>query len=92
MRTTVTLDPDVVALLRKTMRASGLPFKQVLNNAVREGLHGSARRSVKAARPFRQITFNMGKPLVDLTKANALVDELEDLELILKMQQRAAKH
>lgn len=91
MRTTVTLDPDVVALLRKTMRASGLPFKQVLNNAVREGLHGSERKSAKLEKPFRQITFNMGKPLVNLTKANALLDEMEDLELIAKMQQRAGR-
>jgi hypothetical protein len=91
MRTTVTLDPDVVALLRKSMRASGRPFKQVLNEAVREGLHGCARRTRKAERPFRQITFNMGKPLVSLTKASALLDELEDLELIAKMRRRTAR-
>ena len=31
---------------------------------------------------FVQRTFNMGEPLVDLTKANQLAGELEDLEFI----------
>jgi hypothetical protein len=44
-RTTVTLDPDVQVLLRDAMRKSGAPFKQVLNNAIREGLSAAARRA-----------------------------------------------
>lgn len=86
-RTTVTLDPDVEVLLRDTMRKSGAPFKQVLNNAIRDGLSAAARRAAGAAEPFRQRTFNMGVPLVDLTKANQLAGELEDEELIAKMRQ-----
>jgi hypothetical protein len=38
MRTTVTLDPDVERLLKAAAREKGAPFKQVLNDAVREGL------------------------------------------------------
>jgi len=84
MRTTVTLDPDVQALLKKAMRARDTSFKQVLNDAVRAGLKPSAQR---AALPrFEQRTFDMGQPLVDLTKANALADELGDQELIAKMR------
>ena len=85
MRTTVTLDADVEALLRKAMRERGETFKQVLNAAIREGLV-SARR--KAAKPFKQRTFDLGEPLVDLTKALSLVSELEDAETITKMQRR----
>ena len=33
-----------------------------------------------------QRTFDMGLPLVDLTKANALAAELEDQELIAKLR------
>lgn len=84
MRTTVTIDPDVEVLLRKAMRQSGEPFKQVLNKAVRDGLLVADRKPVK---PYRQPTFDMGKPLVDLTKALALAAELEDQELIKKMRQ-----
>ena len=75
MRTTVTIDPDVEALLRKkAMRERGEPLK-VLNNAVRDGLRVA---QAKAEKPFRQRTFDKGLPLVDVTKANALAAELED--------------
>ncbi len=87
MRTTVTLDSDVEALLRKAMRERRAPFKQVLNAAIREGLT-SARRN--AGKRFKQPTFDMGKPLVDLTKALSLAAELEDAEMIAKMQRRRA--
>ena len=80
MRTTVTLDPDVESLLRKEVRQSGEPFKQVLNNAVRAGLR-SRRQEPKQ---FRSLTFDMGQPRVDLTKALSLAADLEEEELILK--------
>ncbi len=83
MRTTVTLDPDVEALLRKAMRERGEPFKQVLNNAVRAGLRSAP---LKRRKPFKQPTVHMGKPLVDLTKALALAAELEDEAIIAKMR------
>ena len=38
---------------------------------------------------FVQRTFNMGVPLVDLTKANQLAGELEDQEIIAKMARGA---
>jgi hypothetical protein len=41
----------------------------VLNNAVRDGLRVV---HAKTEKPFRQRTFDMGLPLVDLTKANAV--------------------
>lgn len=88
MRTTVTLDPDVEALLRKAVRERGEPFKQVLNAAIRSGLTATRRR---AGRPFKQPTFDMGKPLVDLTKALALAADMEDAETITRMKRRRAR-
>jgi hypothetical protein len=82
MRTTVTLDPDVESMLRKEMRRSGEPFKQVLNDAVRAGLRSTKRRD----EAFNPLTFDMGKPRVDLTKAGALAAELEDDELISRFR------
>ena len=38
MRTTLSLDPDVVALLETVRKASGLSFKQAVNQALRTGL------------------------------------------------------
>jgi len=78
MRTTVTLDPDVERQLRDEVRRRGEPFKQVLNNAIRAGLKTSRAR----VEPLRPLTFDMGTPRVDLTKALALAAELEDEELL----------
>jgi hypothetical protein len=78
MRTTVTLDPDVESMLRKEVRRGGQSFKDVLNNAIRVGLRQMNRRDDA----FEPLTFDMGKPRVDLTKASSLAAELEDDELI----------
>ena len=87
MRTTVTLDPDVQLLLKRAIRERDASFKQTLNDAVRAGLRKPAAGTAKAAR-FVQRTHKLGQPLVDLSKANALAGELEDAELIARMQQR----
>lgn len=75
MRTTVTLDPDVEALVKKAMRERGLTFKQAVNDAIRVG--SQAKRA-----PVSLPTYDMGEPLVELTKALQLAAELEDEEII----------
>lgn len=47
-----------------------------MNQAVRDGL---GKRHEKIP-PFKQRAFHMGVPLVDLTKALALADELDDID------------
>ena len=42
MRTTITLDPDVHALVERAMRERGLSFKEAVNEAIRAGLGGTA--------------------------------------------------
>lgn len=76
MRTTITLEPDVQALLKKAMRERGLTFKDAVNQAVRDGLATPPQK----VPPFKQRAFHMGVPRVDLTKALALADELDDLD------------
>lgn len=86
MRTTVTLDPDVEALLRKLMREKGLSFKQALNRAVREGV---GNRPVPRARPYRLPTRRMGyRPEVGLDRALSLAAALEDEEIARKLSLR----
>ena len=82
MRTTVTLDADVEALVRRSMRERGLTFKQAVNLAIREGLSTGSRE------PVRTPTFPMGNPSVPLTKALQLAGELEDEELSRKIGTR----
>lgn len=80
MRTTITLDPDVEALLKQAMRERGRPFKQVLNDAVRSALATPANPPP----PFRQQVFSMGRPRIDLTKALALAGELDDQDTLAR--------
>lgn len=85
MRTTVTLDPDVEALVRRRMRESGLSFKVALNQAVVAGL--GARRA--PARPYRLRTYPMGfRPELDLDRALTLAAAIEDQEVLHKLSLR----
>ncbi|MBM3791796.1 MAG: antitoxin [Acidobacteria bacterium] len=86
MRTTVTLDPDVETLIRRTMQERGVSFKEALNSAVRAGLDATARR---AEREFRQRTFRMGfNPEIPFHKALAVAAALEDAEISHKLSMR----
>lgn len=82
MRTTITLDPDVAQMLRKTARERDLTFKQVVNDALRAGLKTKPERLKR----FRQRTFAIG-PDQSLggDKALSFAAELEDHELLRKM-------
>jgi len=80
VRTTVTLDPDTAALIRKRMTERGASFKQTVNDAIRDGLVGAAGTS-----GFRTKTANLGVPSVDLDKALQLAADLEDQELVRRM-------
>ncbi len=84
MRTTVTLDPDVAALIKRIMRERGLSFKQVLNSAVRAGLSRPGE-----AQPYRTPTRRLGaRPGVDLDRALSLASALEDEEITRKLETR----
>jgi hypothetical protein len=86
MRTTVTLDSDVEALLRAAMRKGGISFKEALNRAVRAGLGPAC-----APRPkrYRLKTYRMGfRPELCLDKALALAGAMEDEEIARKLSLR----
>jgi hypothetical protein len=56
MRTTITLEPDVQALIRTAMKERGVSFKEALNSAVRAGLtQGKPKR-----RNFVQKSYSLG--------------------------------
>jgi hypothetical protein len=85
MRTTVTLDQDVAAKLREVARERGVSFKAALNGAVRAGLSAGA----SPARSFRVKARPLGiRPGVDLDKALSLAAEIEDAEILRKLDMR----
>jgi hypothetical protein len=84
MRTTVTLDPDVAAKLKRTAREREISFKEALNTSVRRGLeHGEAKPRPYRLPPARRLE---AKPGVNLVKALQLAGEMEDAETIRKLQ------
>jgi len=84
MRTTVTLDDDVVELIRRRMAERQVSFKRALNDAVRDGATGRP-----APGRFATRTADLGVPGVNLDRALQIVAELEDEELIRRQRRRA---
>ena len=76
MRTTLTLDDDIAALLKKEVRRSGEPFKQVVNRFLRLGLTAS---NPPTRKPFRVTPINLGLPR-DFDKVEDLLEYLEGPE------------
>jgi len=62
MRTTLTLEKDVAARLAQTAKKRGLPFKTVVNDALRAGLAVLDRPAETTA--FRTAGFDLGPSLV----------------------------
>ncbi len=83
MRTTVTLDPDVEALIRNRMREQGISFKEALNQALRSALLVGASSPQER---FVQRTFRMGfRPEASLDRALSLAAALEDHEIARRL-------
>jgi hypothetical protein len=84
MRTTVTLDDDVLQLVRRRMAEQQVSFKQALNDAIRAGVAGRP-----APARFTTRVADLGVPAVNLDKALQLAADLEDEELIRRQRRRA---
>jgi hypothetical protein len=63
MRTTLTLDPDVAALLKEALRARETSLKQVVNEALREALPRLGKPA-PGRRPYRIRPVSLGRCLV----------------------------
>jgi hypothetical protein len=72
VRTTLTLDDDLAALLNKEARKSGEPFKQVVNRYLRLGLTASKQ---PARKPFKVKPWNLQLPPFE--KVEELLEYLE---------------
>jgi hypothetical protein len=83
MRTTLTLDPDVVQLLEEERHRQRKSFKEVVNEAIRRGLAPQARarsRTPYRVRPHRTAL----RAGIDTVGFNRLADELDDEATVAK--------
>lgn len=72
MRTTLTLEKDVAARLEQAARRRKLPFKVIVNDALRAGL--AVLDKAPPAQPFRTAGFDLGP---------SLIGSLDDVEGVL---------
>lgn len=73
-RTTLTLDDDVAAGLRREALRTGVPFRAVVNQAIRAGLEGPRNRP----RPFAVDALPLGlRPGLDLDDIEGLIEALD---------------
>ena len=86
MRTTVSLRDDLALELERIRKERELTFKDILNEAVEQGVIHMQGNANKDRKPFKIRTFDLGKPLFrnaeELKALIADLDEEEDLRKI----------
>ncbi|MBI3464096.1 MAG: antitoxin [Planctomycetes bacterium] len=84
MRTTLRIDDDLLLELKRRALSQKVSLTKLLNRVLRQGL--AARPSERPR--FREKTFSLGSPLVNLDKALALAATEEDEQVIRKLATR----
>ena len=77
MRTTLTLDDDVAAKLKAESRRAGRPFRDIVNDTLRQGL--ATRSAATARRPFKVVARDLGavRPGLSLDNIWTLIEQVE---------------
>jgi hypothetical protein len=76
MRTTVTIDDELMARIEDLRRREGLSFREALDRLLRRALLGGA--TPPRPRRYRTVARELGLlPGVDASRLNQLVDDLE---------------
>ena len=84
MRTTITIDDDLMRELRQKAHDAGSPFKAVVNRALRKGLRDTGKR--KISKPCKCKTYSLGyPPKADINRALDLAEHLESEEIARKL-------
>lgn len=86
MRTVIDLDPDLEARLRDLSHRRGVPLRQLINDILRAATDPGVH-SVRAPYilPTRRLAI---RPAVDIDKALAVADRLEEQEIARKLELR----
>ncbi|MGO8675929.1 MAG: DUF2191 domain-containing protein [Limisphaerales bacterium] len=86
MRTTLTIDDDLVGILKRKASQQGRSFKQVVNGLLRAGIAATGDPSSRRT-PIKVVAKPLGlKPGYDPDRFNQLVDELEAEDFLKRKQ------
>ena len=86
MRTTLTIDDDLMAQIEDLQRKKGLSFKGAVNHLLRAGIQFQAQPP--KAKPHRTKPRKLGlRSGIDPTKLNQLIDDLEADEFVSAVDQ-----
>jgi hypothetical protein len=87
MRTTLTIDDDLIRKLREYAHKKGVPFKEIVNQALKAGLvHLYKPKRIK---PYKCQTYSLKyPPSADLDHVLNLADHLESEEIARKLALR----
>ena len=90
MRTTLTLDDDLADALKQRAKLLDVPFKQVVNDALRRGLAPEAPedRPVFRVRPFR----SGFRPGIDPMKLHPRNEQLEVEDFLEEQRELLEEH
>ncbi|MBW2312106.1 MAG: ribbon-helix-helix protein, CopG family [Deltaproteobacteria bacterium] len=84
MRTTLTIDDDVAALLEHKRRTSKASLKSVINEALRQGLK-EMRTPFRRGKPYQSRSVSLGRCLVgnldDISEALAMGEPYSRLSI-----------
>ena len=88
MRTTLTIDDQIAAELKKWAYESGKSFKKIVNKSLRRGL--APERATPSPHPYRLESMSLGGALpgVNLDRALQLAELLEDEAIRHKLELR----
>lgn len=87
MRTTLTIDDDLIRELRQKANETGSSFKEIVNKVLRSGLKDLEKP--KPSKPYKCKTYSLGyPPKADLDRALDLAEHLESEEIYRKLSLR----
>ncbi len=86
MRTTITLDDDVVKTIREEMKAGeGKTFKEAVNELIRSGKYYKVNSLEKRKKPFKVRAKNLGLyEHLNYDKTSELLQSLDEEEFLRK--------
>jgi hypothetical protein len=87
MRTTVRIEDDLLLQLKDKAARESSSLTRVFNRTLRVGLRAE-QETKRPRRRYHEKTHSMGVPRVELTRALSLSTQLEDDEILRKVQLR----